>query len=468
MKACSGTKTPGVTRASILIHSVAVLLFALASPGTTAAPAGLLQRAGVPSLAPLMETVTPAVVNIAVLAQSPGSANPLFDDPFFQRFFQRQPPRLAQSAGSGVIIDAQAGLVLTNHHVVEHAREVRVTLKDGRSFDAELLGSDRGTDIAVLRIEARDLAELPFGDSDDLQVGDFVLAIGNPFGLGQTVTSGIVSALGRSTPDENSYQNFIQTDASINPGNSGGALVDLRGRLIGINSAIIGASSGNVGIGFAVPSNMASAVMNQLTRFGDVSRGRLGVLIQDLSAELAATMNLPSGQRGALISRIEPGSGAERSDLRAGDIIIEVDGKPVRNSNELRNRIGVIRAGRSARVLVLRDGQRVRAEVDVNNVGSGTGEQVTAVEGSPLSGATFQALSEAAAQTRGTRGVLISSVVRGSPAARNGMREGDLVIAINRARVRDLNELEYALQRAGNRLAINLLRGRANLVITIR
>src|SRR5437764_130756 len=255
-------------------------------------------RNGVPTLAPLLEKVTPAVVNIAVLQRSPEEQNPLLRDPFFRRFFGmpgRSEPQVA--AGSGVIVDAKSGYVITNHHVVKDAREIVVTLKDKRRLPATLVGTDAGTDIALLRIQAGNLVEVRIGDSDELQVGDFVVAIGNPFGLGQTATSGIVSALGRSGLSVEGYEHFIQTDASINPGNSGGALINLRGELVGINSAIIGPSGGNVGIGFAVPSVMARAVMDQLIRFGEVRRGRLGISMEDVA-----------GGEGAKVAEVQPNS----------------------------------------------------------------------------------------------------------------------------------------------------------------
>src|SRR6185295_10337065 len=270
---------------------IRALALVLMMAGAQAQPAGLPTREGLPTLAPILEKVTPAVVNIAVLQRSPEDENPLLRDPFFRRFFggpQQSQPQVA--AGSGVIVDAKNGYVITNAHVVKDAKEILVTLRDNRRLPAKLVGADPGTDVAVVKVEPQRLAELKFGDSDDLQVGDFVVAIGNPFGIGQTATSGIVSALGRSGLSVEGYEHFIQTDASINPGNSGGALVNLKGELVGINSAIIGPAGGNVGIGFAVPSVMAKAVMDQLIRFGEVKRGRLGVAIQDVVGGEGATI----------------------------------------------------------------------------------------------------------------------------------------------------------------------------------
>lgn len=278
-----------------------------AQPQTAASP----QR----SLADVLETITPAVVNIAVKSRDPAESNPLYNDPFFRRYFNLPEQRQRMSAGSGVIVDADKGYILTNHHVVANAGEIAVTLKDRRRFTAELVGSDQATDIALLRIDAKRLTALPFGDSARLRVGDTVVAIGNPFGLGQTVTSGIVSALGRSGINVEGYEDFIQTDASINPGNSGGALVTADGRLVGINTAIIAPAGGNVGIGFAVPVGMASAVMKQLIEHGEVRRGRIGVAVQDLTPDLAEALGI-SETHGAVVGSVDRDSPAARAVFR--------------------------------------------------------------------------------------------------------------------------------------------------------
>src|SRR5207248_1300481 len=298
----------------------AVLLLVLVT--LTAQAQGLPTREGMPTLAPILEKVTPAVVNIAVLQKSPEEENPLMRDPFFRRFFgmpQQAEPQIA--AGSGVIVDAKNGYVVTNAHVVKDAREIQITLKDNRRLPATLVGADPGTDIALLKVEPKDLVQARWGDSDALQVGDYVMAIGNPFGLGQTATSGIVSALGRSGLSMEGYEHFIQTDAPINPGNSGGALVNLRGELVGINSAIIGPSGGNVGIGFAVPVVMARAVMEQLIKFGEVKRGRLGIAMQDVE-----------GSEGAIVSDVQSSSPAAQAGLRKGDVVTRLNGRPVRGA----------------------------------------------------------------------------------------------------------------------------------------
>ena len=314
-------------RTALRFHLTLLAALVLLTAAASAATPPLPSKDGVPTLAPMLRDVTPAVVNISVQVSAPALQNPLMRDPFFRRFFEdflEQPQQRPQlSAGSGVVIDAERGYVITNHHVIESAEQIVVTLKDRRKLEAQLVGSDPGTDIALLKVAPDGLTALELGDSDALEVGDFVVAIGNPFGLGQTVTSGIVSALGRTGLNVHGYEDFIQTDASINPGNSGGALVNLRGELIGINSVIVGPAGGNVGIGFAVPSNMARSVVEQLAEYGEVRRGRLGVLIQDLTPELAGALNLDISQ-GAVITRVEPESPAEKAGLAAGDVVVAV------------------------------------------------------------------------------------------------------------------------------------------------
>ncbi|WP_322099646.1 Do family serine endopeptidase [Aquibaculum arenosum] len=366
------TKSPGpLSGQQSRRRTLALLGAALSLPllAPTAEAFDLDRERGVLTVAPQLSRVTPAVVNISVRQQVPVHQNPLLQDPFFRRFFglpewQAPQQRQALSAGSGVIVDAGRGLVMTNTHVIEHADQIIVSLVDGRQEPAEVVGVDSATDIALLRIRGDNLQAAPMGDSDRLEVGDLVFAIGNPFGLGQTVTSGIISALGRTGINRGGYEDFIQTDASINPGNSGGALVNSRGELIGINTAILSRSGGNIGIGFAVPSNLARGVMEQLMAHGRVERGRIGVSIQDLTPDLAQAFELP-GVDGALVTAVETGSPAAQAGLQRGDLIIAVEGEAVRNSTALRNRIGLVRVGERVRITILRDGRQHQLQLRV-------------------------------------------------------------------------------------------------------
>jgi Do/DeqQ family serine protease len=325
-------------------------------------------RDGLPTLAPMLKTVTPGVVNIAVEGREKVEVNPLLQDPFFRQFFgipDLPTERRTESVGSGVVVDAAKGLVLTNHHVIRNAMRIVVTLKDGRRLDAKLVGSDAATEIALLKIEPQDLSAVAIGNSDQLEVGDYVVAIGNPFGLGQTVTSGIVSALGRSGLRIQGYEDFIQTDAPINPGNSGGALVNLRGELVGINTAIIGPSGGNVGIGFAVPVNMARAVMEQLLAYGEVRRGRLGIAIQDLTPDLKEALRVPVGH-GAVVTRVDPNSPAETAGLKSGDVIVAVDGRAIESSSALRNAVGVMPIGYTVVLIAYRGAEKLEFRAKIS------------------------------------------------------------------------------------------------------
>ena len=345
---------------------VLVLLLVLSGAPALAATSILGTNAdGLPSLAPIVKRVTPGVVNIAVRGSVAAQRSPLLDDPVFRQFFglQEQQParRQFQATGSGVILDAARGLVITNHHVVENAQQIAVTLRDGRELEAKLIGADTETDIALLQVPARSLAAVPIGDSDRLEVGDFVIAIGNPFGLGQTVTSGMVSALSRSGLGIEGYEDFIQTDASINPGNSGGALVNLRGELIGINTAILGPSGGNIGIGFAIPINLVRGVVEDLQRYGEVRRGALGISAQDVTQDIANALGLEL-PRGALIASVAQGGPAFAAGLRRGDVVVALNGQPINSAGDLRNRLGLLRIGTPVKIDYLRGGNRRTAE----------------------------------------------------------------------------------------------------------
>jgi serine protease Do/serine protease DegQ len=420
-----------------------------------AAAQGLPTRDGMPTLAPILEKVTPAVVNIAVLQASPEEENPLLRDPFFRRFFgmpEQSEPQIA--AGSGVIVDARHGYVITNAHVVKDARAIQITLKDNRKLTAKLVGADPGTDIALLKVEPKNLTEARWGDSDSLQVGDFVMAIGNPFGLGQTATSGIVSALGRSGLSVEGYEHFIQTDAPINPGNSGGALVNLKGELVGINSAIIGPAGGNVGIGFAVPSVMARAVMEQLIRYGEVKRGRLGIAMQ-----------APVGvAEGAQIAKVEPNSPAAQAGLRKGDIVTALNGHPVRGPAELRARLAVVPVGETVELKVLRGKETELVKARIGEIQKGEmagGQQLPELAGASLVEVERRGLPG------NDRAVLVNGVEAGSNAFERGIRAGDLVIGVNQRRVTSVPQLGKAL-RARGRVALNVVRGDFLLTIQLR
>ena len=445
----------------------AVCLLAIALFGMVQLP--LVARAAPPppgaSLAPMLETVLPAVVNIATRAAPQMRRNPLLDDPFFQRFFDLPEARPRepqfQSRGSGVIVDARQGYVLTNHHVIADAEEITVTLRDGRSLTARVVGQDPEVDIALLRIEAGDLTALPIADSDALRVGDFVVAIGNPFGLGQTVTYGIVSALGRSGLGIEGFENFIQTDASINPGNSGGALVTTQGQLVGINTAILGPSGANIGIGFAIPSNMVQAIVRQLAEHGEVRRGELGVVIQDLTPELAAAFGLQING-GALLAQVVPGSAAEQAGLAAGDIVVAVNERPIRSGDALRNTIGLLPVGDTLALDVIRDGRPLRLRATIASAGA-DGADAGRMSGR-LAGAVLGDLPPGPAG----RGVPVLDVERGSPAWQTGLRPGDIIVAINRQALSAMADVPGALQRAPGSLQLNIRRGTAILSIYIR
>jgi len=413
----------------------------------------------VPSLAPMLKRVTPAVVNIATRG-TVEEQNPLMNDPFFRRFFDvpNQPrQREFQSAGSGVIVDAKNGYIITNAHVVENATDITVQLLDNRSLKAKVVGSDPGSDVAVLKVQAGNLVDLPIADSDRAEVGDFVVAIGNPFGLGHTVTSGIVSALGRSGINPEGYEDFIQTDASINPGNSGGALVNLGGQLVGINSAILSRTGGNIGIGFAIPSNMMKIVMNQLIKYGSVKRGVLGVNIQTLAPEIAQSMGLPETTQGALVSQVVDGSPAEKAGVKAGDVITAVNGRAVKDAGSLRNSIGLLSIGEKVDLALLRDGKprRVTATVSERDAAA---EAKAAGAHSGLEGADI---------TDSSTGVLIRAVADGSPAAQRGLRANDVILAVGRVHVANVAEFRKATadQEA---FVLQIRRGNAMLVIPIR
>jgi Do/DeqQ family serine protease len=450
------------------MRQVHALLVAAALFYHGGAAAQLPEKVGdtpVPSLAPIVKKASPAVVNIAtrgtVKEQRP--RNPLLEDPFFRRFFDAPElgprERQFQSAGSGVIVDAKNGYIITNAHVIENADEITVTLLDDRQIKAEIVGRDKPSDVAVLKVTAKNLVEMPLADSSKAEVGDFVLAIGNPFALSHSVTSGIISALGRSDNNPESYQDFIQTDAPINPGNSGGALVDLKGQLVGVNTAIFSGSGGNIGIGFAIPSNMVRAVMAQLVQFGEVKRGMLGVrLSNNFTPSIAENLGLENA-RGALVSEVTAGSPADQAGLKALDVITSINGRNIVNSSELRNAIGLLRIGEKVELGLIRDGKprRVTATIGERNGADadGAAQIHPAFEGAALSNAANNS------------GVLVESVADGSPAQQAGLRANDIVLAIGRVRVTNVDQLRQAVNGA-QAFALTIRRGNSTLVFTIQ
>jgi len=419
----------------------------------------ILDGRPMPSLAPLLEAVTPAVVNISTRGPVP-RRNPLMDDPFFRRYFglrdaPSETPRAApvQSLGSGVIVDARKGLVVTNSHVIENASQILVTLSDGRELNATLIGSDPEADIAVIKIPANRLTQLSWADSSELRVGDFCVAIGNPFGLGQTVTSGIVSALGRSGLGIEDFEDFIQTDASINPGNSGGALINLRGELIGINTAIVGPSGGNVGIGFAIPANLASDLTEQLVEFGEVRRGALGIEAQPLTPELAKAFGVDL-QYGVIIVRVQEDSPAHKAGLRSGDVITSIDGRAVRDVRAVRNRIGLVRLGQQLQVDLLRDNRQKSIQVTVEEL----------PDTNPLTkGASL--LEQRLAN--GRRYVVIESVQPESAVGQAGLESGDIILSINRRLVSSIDDIETIVDQAGDEILVRVQRGRSTAYVRL-
>jgi len=431
----------------------------------TTASAQQRQVGPMPSLAPLVERVAPAVVNISV-SGSVQTDNPLANDPLFRRFFEFEIPqeRPFQSAGSGVIIDAKNGYLLTNHHVIENASDITITTLDNRALKASVIGSDAGSDLAVLQVEDGDLTEIEFADPDQLKVGDYVVAIGNPFGFSNTVTAGIVSGLGRRGLNPDAYEDFIQTDASINPGNSGGALVNLNGELVGINSAIISRGGGNIGIGFAIPVGMVRAVMDQLIEFGEVRRGLLGVQIMTLTIDQAETLGLPD-TNGALVTMVNPGSAAEDAGIVIDDFITSINGDPVTDSSALRNMIGLMRPGSRVDVGFLRNGveQTVSAVLGTLVAGSAPAEP----EAEPLE-PVFEGVELQPGQAdNGADGLAVVAVAENSVAANRGLRQGDVITFINRQRVRSLAEARQITADAST-IILQVQRGPRALLILLR
>jgi Do/DeqQ family serine protease len=425
-----------------------------------------------PTLAPMIETVAPAVVNIAVSTNIRRAAGQTPQDELLRRFFDFEGPpgdrdREIEGAGSGVIVDATNGYILTNHHVIANADKITVTLLENRSLTARIVGSDEASDLAVLQVEATHLTSIPLGDSASLHVGDYVVAIGNPYGFTNSVTSGIVSALGRSGLNNQAFEDFIQTDASINPGNSGGALVDLNGELVGINSAIISRTGGNVGIGFAIPVNMVRAVMQQLIATGTVRRGLLGVKIQDVTPDIAATFELP-GNSGALVSEVNEGSAAEQAGIRIGDVIVSVNGTRLHDSGSLRNSVGLLQPGEKVAVTLLRDGREqtvtaVLGELAPTRVTAAPREESNEPDGFDL---IFEG-AEIVENSGANGGLLVTRVDPNSPASERGLQAGDVITKVNKVRIRTMAEAVPIMEKA-RAILLEVQRGDRSSLILMR
>ena len=441
---------------------------------------------GVLTMAPLLERTTPAVVNIRTEGTRNSRSNPRSEemDEMMRRFFgdqfdfpDREEGRRSSSVGSGVIVDARRGYILTNAHVVAGADQIEVQLGDRRILDAELVGEDTQTDVAILKVEARNLTDLDFADSEEVKVGDYVVAIGNPFGIGQTVTSGIVSAKSReSYRNDNSYQDYIQTDAAINQGNSGGALINSRGELVGINTAILSRSGGSNGIGFAIPANMAKSVMRQLIDYGEVRRGRIGVGIQNITPALQEAYDL-SVSRGAIVTQVNEDSPASAAGLRAGDVIVGFNGEEIVSASDIRNTVGLVEAGTRTDITYIRDGRRktTRILVEPRPEAEDDAEIEETVRAEPASmdseafeGATITEIPRDLDLRGGDDGVYVKDVERGSRAWRGGLREGDVVRRIDRRSVASLDDFADAIEDRDGATAVEIQRDGTPLFLAIR
>lgn len=448
---------------SIITMKQIILLYSLIfSAFSTAGLPTEVNGVKVPSLAPILENVTPAVVNIhSTSRQRISNRNQSFYNWYYGLPNVPQ-ERVTQSLGSGVIVDAKNGYILTNNHVIENADDIQVSLQDGRSIAATLIGTDEGTDVAVIQIEAKDLYELNLVQSENMRVGDFVVAVGNPFGLGQTVTSGIVSALGRTNIQGMGYQNFIQTDASINPGNSGGALINLKGELVGINTAIYSPSGGNVGIGFAIPSSLAKRIMRQLILYGQVRRGSLGIEVQDITANLARAFNLEQNS-GVIITDIEPDSPADLAGLETGDIIFRLNDNRIKNQHDFENQEGLFELNTFISIKYLRNEKEKTTSTKINSFDR---KEMDGTElNQKLSGAHF--INLPARLKDSYQGILIDEIKRGSSAWNQGLRSGDLITSVNKNKVLNLKQLKILLDKFKKTAVLNIYRNYRNYLLVL-
>ena len=437
---------------------------AITEPGFASAPIEPLISGQIPTLAPIVKKVAPAVVSIAVRTQiRDQQAMPFDDTPLRQMLGIPEPPPNTQNllSGSGVLFDGPRGLIVTNSHVVENADQITVTLADGRQVGGVLQGSDTDTDIALIRIAPQNVPQIAFADSDRLEVGDYVLAIGNPFGIGQTVTSGIISGVRRTEMGLERYEDFIQTDASINPGNSGGALVNLRGEVVGINAAIVGTGAGSAGIGFAIPIDMVRAIADQLVRYGFMERGDLGFSVASLRDDLAKKYDLPPGQAGAVVTRMEAYSAAERAGLRLGDLVTSIGTSAVRSAADLRNKLGLLRVGDPANLTIWRGGKTLHVQAVVPE------PEIKTVQGAEISPLFDGALIARDEWNADEKGLQVTTVKSGSAAWQSGMREGDVITSVNLKRVSDFDRLAEELAKTPERVVLNVTRNGEHVVLSI-
>jgi serine protease Do/serine protease DegQ len=468
------------------LSAIAFTLFLLAGFGAAGAaqaavPAPAVDSQGLPSLAPTIKKVMPAVVNISTQGVIKRKVQGPYMPPLFRQFFGMGPRGQTvrepfESLGSGVIVNAQKGYVLTNYHVIRDAKKIMVTLYDNRQFKAKIIGDYPAADLAVVQIKASDLHQITLGDSSNLQVGDYVIAIGNPLGhLHNTATFGIVSALGRPSPGASGpgggkpvgqLDNYIQTDAAVNPGNSGGALINLKGELVGINSAIATNTGTNIGIGFAIPINFAKTVMQQLIKYGKIEHGVLGVVIQQLSPAMAKQFDLPNGTQGALIGQVVKDSAAAKAGLKPGDVITAVNGKPIKNQQQLVSYISIRRAGTPLTLTVYRDGKKKTIHA---KIGKATTETSAAAGGHPQLGATFANISQNSPLYGQVKGVEVEKVQPNGAAANAHLQPGDVIVAVQRKPVHNLAQFKQALAQNKNKtLLFTVRRGNQQFFVLIR